>query len=120
MKKGLALAALLLPLTVAGCAHRVVVYAAPPRRLTSMKLRVRGSTTDLKLRAATLRIVCRRAWRSIPSSATLRCRRRPWKIIGMASAKVIRRFCIAMRRRGIRAGAPGLKLTLFLWRQRYG
>jgi hypothetical protein len=30
MKKGLALAALLLPLTVAGCAHRVVVYAAPP------------------------------------------------------------------------------------------
>ena len=30
MKKGLFLAALLLPLTVAGCGHRVVVYAAPP------------------------------------------------------------------------------------------
>jgi hypothetical protein len=30
MKKGLVLAALLLPLALAGCAHRVVVYAAPP------------------------------------------------------------------------------------------
>lgn len=42
MKKGLVLAALLLPFTLAGCGHRVVVYAAPPPPLNFNEIARQG------------------------------------------------------------------------------